>query len=164
MKKFAILALMVSVVVGGAFATDYGTGNVVLTGRVTKTASVSITGVAGVYNLLNLSSSSYSSTKLKVADAAVTTNMKAWTITATSANTWKFKNSASEAVDYVLYVSDDAGSTYAITTPTTTSITYTNNKGSNLPFGMYITYSAGGSTLTSDDAYTDTITLTVSAS
>lgn len=161
MKKLVIAVLFVLAVVGMASAVDYGSNTLGLSGKITKTASVSITGVAGVYNLLNLSSTSYSSTKLKVADASVTTNMKAWTLTATSANAWKFINGAlAEEVAYKLWISPDAGTTYI----DGTAATYTGTAKGTKAFTLSVTYDAAGTTLTSDDAYTDTVTLTVSAS
>ena len=157
MKKLLIAVLFTLAAMGIASAATLA-----LTGTIAKTADIVITPTAAA-SAIALTSSDYSSTKLKVADAAVTTNCKAWTITASSANTWELfldGTTSAEDVPYVFYITaDNTPATVYVTSPSDLTEAFTNNKGST-NLDLMITYSA---VTYSGGSYTDTITVTVAA-
>lgn len=158
MKKVVITVLFAVAIIGIASAATLG-----LTGTIPKTATIAITPTAAA-SALALESTAYSSTKLKVGDATVTTNCKAWTVTAASDQSWKLwigGASSADDIAYTFYVTADGvpGTVY-ITSSSDLTESFTNNKG-DTPLDLMITYT--GQPTFQGGTYTETVTVTVAA-
>lgn len=158
MKKLVIAVLFVVAVVGMASAATLG-----LQGTIPKTANIAITPTAAA-TALALQDNTYASTKLKVGDATVTTNCKAWTISASSTQTWELwlaGVSGDSDVPYTFYITaDGVPTTIYVTSPSDLSESFTNNKGDTL-VDLMITYT--GQPTFEGGTYTETVTVTVAA-
>lgn len=147
-----------------AFAAD----TVILEGTVAPVNTVEVVGVAGVYNLLDLTTTQ---TALKVADVLETSNDTiGYTVTLRSANAAVTTQAVlkgavvgnTQGMDYAITYGPGAGTAVTliagIATVTDSAVATEEAGTAN---NLYIAYT--GNTFLQADTYTDTITLTIAA-
>jgi hypothetical protein len=159
-KKLLTILLVLLLASSSLFAAI--TGNLGLSGSVSLTQSITVTG-AGVFDNLDLTATQ---TTLKIADIVATSNFKAYLIKASSTNAGQLlgaivADNGTEYMDYQIQLLS-ASVTGTFTTMTTTPATiYTGTaKATDYAIALNIKYT-GKSDLQSD-IYTDTVTLTIS--
>ena len=157
MKKFVVLFLIAAFVSLNAFAAESGTLS--LSGSISPTLSVVVAAFGTANTTLDLTTTP-SGTGTKVGTATFTTNRPSWKIYVTSTNSSKLNGDVGgEFLAYTFSIGTlSVDETLAATDTTPISMTA---KAAGVSYDLLIKYT-GSSTLAAA-TYTDTVTITVSA-
>jgi hypothetical protein len=149
-----------------AFAQSTDEGNITLSGTVAPINEISVTPVAGVYNVLDLANSQVNLVVATVLEESNHTT--GYTVTLVSANAaagtqarlMSTDGSNLHGIDYSMFYGPDSGTAVTLTTgsATVTSTIGAAPEGGTLN-NLGISYT--GNTFLNADVYTDTLTLTI---
>jgi len=156
LKKFVSMACMIFAIAGSASAVQLG--NVVVTGVISSTFSVTITPATAAAQLVLTNSTA--TTDLVIAAADFATNKNSWSIGIYSLNGSKLVGSTGESLAYTFSLGDIAG-LQNLTLATSVAPIYKIMTGKNphLMQDMKITYV--GDPLLQEGIYSDTIFLII---